>query len=337
MRVAVVGASGNVGTALLRRLKREPSIELIGIARRTPDASREPYADVDWHRIDIGSRAASTQLHRAFLGCDAVIDLAWQIQPNHREQALFRTNVAGTSQVLAEAKRAGVTQIAYASSVGAYSAAPKDQVTNEDWPTGGLHTSHYSSQKALVERRLGHFETDNPDIAVSRLRPGLIFQSGQAAEAGRYFLGPLIPLVLTRIRPPLLPLPRQIVFQAVHADDVAEAFWRVLERKARGAFNIATDPVLDPAAVARVLGARGTVGFPLQLLRSAVWLSWMLRVQRTDPGWLDMAVQVPIMSTERARDVLGWQPAKSSVETLRDVVEGMRSGAGVEGSPPLRL
>ncbi|GGM20511.1 hypothetical protein GCM10012279_43610 [Micromonospora yangpuensis] len=46
MRIVVVGASGNAGTALLRRLRRESDLELVGVARRLPgpDAGQtDPY------------------------------------------------------------------------------------------------------------------------------------------------------------------------------------------------------------------------------------------------------------------------------------------------------
>ncbi len=47
VRIVVVGASGNVGTAvgtaLLRRLRSEPDVDLVGIARRVPgSAAGEP-------------------------------------------------------------------------------------------------------------------------------------------------------------------------------------------------------------------------------------------------------------------------------------------------------
>jgi len=34
MRVVIVGASGNAGTALVRRLRQEPDVEIAGVARR---------------------------------------------------------------------------------------------------------------------------------------------------------------------------------------------------------------------------------------------------------------------------------------------------------------
>ncbi|MEU4165148.1 epimerase, partial [Actinoplanes sp. NPDC026670] len=36
MRIVVVGATGNAGTALLRRLRRERGLDLAGVARRLP-------------------------------------------------------------------------------------------------------------------------------------------------------------------------------------------------------------------------------------------------------------------------------------------------------------
>lgn len=59
MRVVVVGATGNLGTALLTRLQAEPSVtELAGVARRAPRSASPPYGDVTWFGIDIGDDAA---------------------------------------------------------------------------------------------------------------------------------------------------------------------------------------------------------------------------------------------------------------------------------------
>lgn len=337
MRIAIVGATGNVGTALLRKLAAEGGHEFVGIARRAPNAGVEPYRGASaWHPVDIGSPDAVPALRNAFEGCDAVVHLAWVIQPNHRQDELHRINVEGSWQVFEAAAQAGVKHLVYASSVGAYSPGPKDERVDESWPTGGLHTSHYSRQKAAVERILDRFEADHPDIGVARLRPGLIFQSGQASEVGRYFLGRFIPQQVARARVPVLPMPARMVFQAVHAEDAAEAYLKVLTGRAKGAFNIAAEPILDPTTFPPVLGATKSMPFPAAALRALVWLTWTLRVQRTDPGWIDMALQVPLMDTGRARTELGWQPRRSSQEAITAVLGGMQEAAGVPASAALR-
>ncbi|WP_043441557.1 NAD-dependent epimerase/dehydratase family protein [Arthrobacter sp. L77] len=354
MRIAVIGATGNVGTAVLSRLHRaaeergtiprqgvatdDPpeALSIIAVARTIPDTGRLPYAGVDWHALDIGTHEGRDALTAALSGVDAVVHLAWAIQPNRDEEAMHRTNVTGTAHVLQAAAAAGVRQVVCASSVGAYSPSDKTPRRDESWPADGIRSSHYSRHKAEQERLLDVFERDNPGIAVARLRPALIFQGQAGSEIGRYFLGPLVPkIVLGGLPLPLLPVPGSFIFQAVHADDVADAYWRVVAKRASGAFNIAAEPELTPERVADLLGARRVIGLPVRVLRALVGASWALGVQRTDPGWIDMAAGSPVMDTTRARTELGWEPRHSSRDALAEVLAGLRRGAGHSGSPKL--
>ncbi|MCQ1945895.1 NAD-dependent epimerase/dehydratase family protein [Arthrobacter sp. zg-Y1116] len=340
MRVAVIGATGNVGTAILRRLAEARSergdLEVVGIARRIPDTSLPPYNNVEWHSIDVGDAANVDKLTEALRGSDAVIHLAWLIQPNRDEAELHRVNVKGTENALAAAAAAGVRQFVCASSVGAYSPAPKDRLTDESWPARGIASSHYSRHKGEQEALLDRFELEYPEIAVARLRQGLVFSSDAGSEIGVYFVGRVIPkFILNKLRLPLIPLPSEFVFQAVHADDMADAYWRVVDQRAEGAFNIAADPVITPELLAGVLGAKRVLNVPVKLVRAVVGLTWAAHLQASDPGWIDLAAGVPVMDTARAREELGWQPRRTSLEALQFVLDGMSDGDGVAGSPLL--
>ena len=337
MRIVIVGASGNLGTALLRRLRDEPTAtDIVGVSRREPNLTVAPYNGISWQTLDIGSPSAPRTLARIFAGADAVIHLAWQLQPNHDEARLWRTNVIGTKNVLAAVAAARVPLLSYASSVAAYSPGPKTQRVDEHWPTGGIHSSHYSRHKAINERALDRFEEQYPTIVVSRLRPGLVFQRQAASEIAGLFAGRHLPTAWLRtFRPPILPMPRQSISQVVHADDVADAFWRAVDRSAAGAFNVATEPVVDPMLVANVLGSRW-VPVRLRVVRALMWASWKLRLQKSDPGWIDISATVPIMSTARARDELGWTPRIPATVALDEIVRGVADKANVEASPQLR-
>jgi UDP-glucose 4-epimerase len=71
-----------------------------------------------------------------------------------------------------------------------------------------------------VESWLYSWEARHPDVIVSRLRPGLVFQCAAASEIARYFLGPFVPVSqLKCVQLPVAPLSRRLVFQSVHADD----------------------------------------------------------------------------------------------------------------------
>lgn len=341
MRVAIVGATGNTGTALLEALAaREEVTSLLGIARRRPDVQTAPYREAEWATADVQFPEVHQELVSLFKDVDAVVHLAWLIQPNSKRELLRRVNVDGTRHVLEAAAEAGVQRVVVASSVGAYSPVQDDELRDESWPTEGIPGSHYSADKAAQERVLDEFEALHPDIALARLRPGLIFQGGAGSEIQRYFAGKFAPVqLLNAVRPPMLPMPQDIRAQAVHAKDVAAAYAEAVIRGARGAFNVAAEDILDgetiAAVVARRTSGRASLPLPSAPLRPLIKALHRARILPTDEGWLDMAAAVPLMDTTRARTELGWTPTVTGAEALAELIEAMASGEG-RGSVPMR-
>ncbi|HEV8224983.1 MAG TPA: NAD-dependent epimerase/dehydratase family protein [Rubrobacteraceae bacterium] len=329
MRVVVVGATGNIGTSVLRSLEKEEGVEsVLGLARRLPGLT---MPRVEWASADV----VSDDLVPHFRGADAVVLLAWIIQPSRDLNKQWMVNVEGSTRAARAAKEAGVPALLYASSVGAYSPGPKDRRVDESWPTGGTPTSYYARHKAEVERRLDRFEQEAPDVRVVRMRPGLVFKKEAAQGIRRLFAGPFLPGSL--VQPELIrviPDVPNLRSQIVHSYDVGEAFrLAIVNDEARGPFNLATEPVLDPEEIGRILDAR-PVPVSAQVARAGARLSWLLRMQPVSEGWLDMAMSVPIMDTGRARRELGWEPQRSADEALLDLLEGLRTGAGFD-TPPL--
>jgi nucleoside-diphosphate-sugar epimerase len=286
---------------------------------------------VEWRSVDV----ATSDLVPHLEGADAVVHLAWLIQPGRDKGRLHRVNVEGSARVFRAAARAGVPALVYASSVGAYSRGPKDRQVDESWPTGGVDSSFYARHKAEVERLLDAHEREHGGMRVVRLRPGLIFKREAASQIRRLFAGPLLPGSL--LRPglvPVVPAIERLRFQAVHSQDVGEAYRLAIVGDVRGAFNVAAEPVLDPPELGRLLRAR-PVRVPTSLLRGGAALSYRLHLQPSEPGWMDMALAVPLMDAGRARDELGWRPRRQSGEALLELLEGMREGAGFD-TPPLQ-
>ena len=329
MKVVVVGATGNVGTSVVRALAGDARVtEIVGVARRLPPWDHDKTR---WVRADVAEAA----LGPVFAGAAAVIHLAWAIQPSRDLRELERVNVLGSRRVFRAAAEAGAGALVYASSVGAYSPGPKDRAVDESWPTEGIPSSFYSRHKAATERALDEIERAHPRLRVVRLRPGLIFKRDAASEIRRYFAGPFLPSPL--VRPgmvPVVPDAPGLRFQAVHTTDVAEADRLVaLDDGARGAYNVAAPPVLDPPELARLLGAR-RVPVPAGVLRAAASVTWRARLQPTPPGWVDLAFGIPVMSTERIESELGWHASRTAGEALLELLGGMRDSAGFE-TPPL--
>jgi len=243
-------------------------------------------------------------------------------------------NVVGSERVFGAVADASVPRLVYASSVGAYSPGPKDTFVDESHPTDGIPSSFYSRHKAAVERILDRFEASTPSVSVVRLRPALIFKRDAAAEIRRLFAGPFLPNALvSRSLIPVVPDVPGLRFQAVHSLDVGDAYAKAALGDAVGAFNIAADPVLDPDRLGELLNAR-QVKVPRALLRAAASATWRLRLQPTPPGWIDLALETPLMSSERAHRELGWEPLRTSEDALLELLEGLRTGRGY-ATPPL--
>ena len=328
MRVVVVGATGNVGTSVLASLGDDPQVDsILGLARRVPSVE---MTKTKWAAADV----TSSDLVPHLRGADCVIHLAWLIQPSRDLETLARTNVEGTRRVLQAVADAKVPALVYASSIGAYSPGPKDRLVSEEWPTRGISTSFYSRHKAQTERMIDRFEEENPEVRVVRLRPALIFKREAASGVRRLFFGPFLPSPLVRERLiPAIPNIERLRFQTVHSYDVGEAYRLAATTDARGAFNIAADPVLDPPELARLLGAR-LVDMSERTLRTAATVTWNLRLQPTPPGWVDLAFQSPLIDPARAESELGWKPRFSSTFALKDLLDGLRERAGFP-TPPL--
>ena len=329
MKVVVTGATGNVGTSTIEALSGSAEVEeIVGIARRKPSLE---LPKVSW----VEANVVGDDLAPIFAGADAAIHLAWAIQPSRDATTLERVNVEGSRRVFAAVAAAKVPALVHASSVGAYSRGPKDREVDETWPIEGTPTSFYSRHKVAVERELDRFEADNPEVRVVRMRPALIFKDEAATEIRRLFVGPFLPNFALR-RGLLVALPRvdRLRFQAVHSKDVGEAYLRAATSDVRGPFNLAAEPPLSPQEMADRLGVR-SFPVPARVVRGLADLSWRAHLQPTPPGWLDMALNVPLMSSQRARTELGWEPRHSGIDALEELLEGMRHGHG-ERTPPLQ-
>lgn len=342
MRVAVTGATGNAGTAVLRALAAVPEVSsVLGIARRMPELDVWPYSGCEWAAIDIAATTseaeAGSRLREAFAGADAVIHLAWLIQPNSKRELLRRVNVEGTARVARAAAAAGVGHLVVASSVGAYSPDSGRGKRAESWPVDGVTSSHYSVDKAAQERVLDEFSAAHPDVIVTRLRPALTFQADAASEIQRYFLGRRIPVqALGFARPPVLPVPKGLRgVQAVHADDLGRAYAAAVVKRAPGAFNICADDILGARELSDIIDHGRFIELPPRLVRAFLLGAHRARLVAADEGWLDMALSVPMMDNARAKAELDWHPRHTAAGAWETLLNGMIDGQGT-ASLPLR-
>lgn len=327
-RVAVVGATGNLGSSIVAALQNDPQVDsIVAISRREPTGFGDK---VHWRKGDI----LKDDLPHLFRDVDCVIHLAWTFHPTHDPVATWRTNVLGSLRVFDAVAAANVPALLYASSVAAYSPGP-ERAIDESWPTHGWPGAAYPREKAYLERCLDVFAEEHPDIRVVRMRTAFCFKAQSASEQRRIFIGPLLPNSL--VRPELLPaIPSfpGLQLQALHSDDVAEAYRLAVHSDARGAFNVAAEPVIDAAVLSELFGAR-TVPVPSWPIRGLLAALWQMRLVPASPDLFDTFLHLPIMDTTRVRTELGWSPRYTATETLEEFLRALRQGTGGE-TPPLR-
>jgi UDP-glucose 4-epimerase len=330
MKIVIVGASGNIGSALVRELAGSGH-DIVGVARRVPEVvpAAESLASVRWESADL----ATSDLAPLFEGADAVVHLAWLFQPTHDPDLTWASNAVGTQRLLDAAARAEVPAIVTTSSVAAYSPRAGG-IVDESWPTDGPSSAAYAREKAYVERLLDIFELRHPGTRVVRIRPAFVFQRSAATAQRRLFAGPLLP---GRLLDPrliaFLPIPKGLQMQTVHAADLARALAAAVERPVAGAFNIAADDILDRNALAEVFSAKA-LDVPAGLARTALGAAWRLHLVPAPADLFDALMRLPMMSSARARDELDWAPQHTGREALEAFLEGVREGAG-STLPPL--
>ena len=302
--------------------------EIVGVARRRPRDLQLPRTV--WRQADV----AQDDLAPHLAGADAVVHLAWLIQPSRDERTTHRER-RGLGPGVRGRRPSRRGTIVYASSVGAYSEGPKDRAVDESWPTEGIVTSFYSRHKAAVERILDSFEAAHPGVRVVRLRPGLIFQREAASEIRRLFAGPLLPSALLRRRSSrsCRAIPACASRPCTRTTSHEAYRLAVLGDHARGAYNVAADPVLDGERLAKLLGARA-VRVPAAVLRAGADLTWRARLQPTPAGWVDMGARRADHGHLARPLRAGLDPGPHGEEAFMDLFEGMRDGAGF-ATPPL--
>ncbi|MFD3840663.1 SDR family oxidoreductase [Streptomyces sp. NPDC058642] len=328
-RIVVTGATGNVGTSVVRLLSEDPEVDsVLGLARRVPDWSPPK---TDWSAVDLSSQQAD--LEKEFAGADAVVHLAWAFQPTHDPATTWRTNVLGSIRVFEAVAAAGVPALVHASSVGAYSPGPKDEAVDESWPTHGWPDAAYCREKAYLERALDTFERDHAEVRVVRMRPAFLFKRESASEQRRIFGGRFLPGPLAR--PELLPFLPDIPglrVQALHTDDAAKAYRLAIHCDLRGAFNLAAEPPVDAEMLGEMLGTR-RVRLPRTAARSALAAAWGLHLLPASPHLFDAVLRLPLMDCTRARTELRWNPEHTATEVLEEFLKGFQQGAGASTEP----
>jgi len=304
-RVAVIGATGHVGTYLVPRLVRA-GWEVVAISR----GEREPYAPApEWDAVEHvradreAEEAAGTFGGRiAALGADAVIDMIC-FTPESAAQ-------------LVDALRPERPLLLHCGTIWVHGPAARVPVT-EDEPRTAY--GEYGLGKAAIEELLWR-ETLAGGVPATILHPGHIVGPGWPVITPAGNLDQDVWRRLATGEPVALPDLGLGVLHHVHADDVAQAFERALTRPAAigSSFHVVAEQAMTLRGLA--YGAAAWWGRE-PVLEYVDWDAFERRVgQEYASATREHVARSIAADISRARSVLGYAPGYSALEALRDAV-----------------
>jgi UDP-glucose 4-epimerase len=326
MKYLITGGSGYIGGRLNDLLTQRDDTEVVNLDLRPPAVPRPRTRFV---RMDVRDRGM-----RALLEAerpDAVVHLAFVLNPIRDEHKMYDIDVNGTQNVLEASTAAGVQQLLVASSTTAYGAFPDNPVPlTEEHPVRGLPGYEYARDKAEIDRLCQLWAAQHPDRVMTIVRPTIVF-------------GPNVDNYIIRSwsNSPFFPLldGRDPDWQFVHEDDVVDAMSRLLTERRAGIFNLTADGTIKLSEAARLAGLK-TRALSTRMYRRIAKAAWALHLPNVEApaGQIDFMLYPWIASNEKIKAELDWTPRYTSRETFEVTMraKGMlaRDAETVPVTPP---
>ncbi len=303
-RVFVTGMSGYLGGCLCDRLDSADWCECFyGMDRRRPLAK---FAKGEFRELDINDPALADWVEEN--KPDVVIHLAYILEPIKDEALRHRVNVGGTVNLLEAAGRAGAGQVLVASSGTAYGAHADNPVPlKESDALRGNPDFGYAKDKVEVEALLETFAREHPDTAVSVIRPCVIYGQLVNNYLSELLGGTLVPIIRNH-EPPI---------QFVHEKDVVRAIETIIEKRARGPFNVAPPDTVTLFEAARMAG-KHVLPVYYRSAKILVGLGWWIsrNLSPIPPSFIDYITYPWVMDSSRLTEQLGFEFRYTTRETL---------------------
>jgi nucleoside-diphosphate-sugar epimerase len=306
--VFITGAAGFIGRTLAARY-RSLGAEVVGV-----DLAADPSRGIVAGDI---AQPGDWQAHAD--GCDLLIHTAAIVSYAVDLDTAWRTNVAGTRNVLDAARQASVRRLVHFSSVVVF---PDLDVAGGMDETTPVRTDGrpYIDTKVAAEQVVLQAHAAN-EVECVIVRPGDVYGPGSRPWV-------ILPVASIKRRSFLLPAGGKGVFTPVYVDNLVDGVLLAASSPdaAGQIFNISDGTVITCAEyfghLYRILGMRGPICLPTPLamaIATGVDRSNRLLGRRTEsnPDTLKYLSRTGGYSIAKARDMLGYEPRI-------DLTEGMR-------------
>ena len=310
LRVAVTGATGDLGQLLLPLLEADERVErIIAIDMAKPKAHGPK---VEFRRVNLAQSGGEIDLRDALTesGVDALYHLAFIYGRIHDAAFAHELEVIGSMHALSAVAQAGVKKLIIPSLTALYGArAQHPALLREDAPLLGCKGSRFLNDKVEVEQQFASFREQHAgtDVVILRFAP----------IVGPSVNNPITRWLKTRLVPTLMGF--DPLWQVVHEEDAAAALHLALFAEVSGAFNVVGDGVISLSGLVRWSGG-AVVPLPGPLARAAIRGLEAGGVATVPPALLDFLHYSWVADGARAQDELGFVPryaSKDAAASLR--------------------
>jgi nucleoside-diphosphate-sugar epimerase len=312
VKVFVAGATGVIGTPLVRRLV-EAGHEVAGTTRspqRGGELNELGVTPVVLDARDLGALRAAVIEAAPEVVINQLTNLPDKINYRKPAETFGPTNeLRGTvGPALAGAAAETGARRLISQSVCFYYASTGKRTHTEDDPLLELPPDNPAGRGMVATQSLEQATVDTPGLEGVVLRYGYFYGPGVRSVPGGFELDEL-----RRRRYPIVGEGTGI-FSLIHIDDAAGATMAALER-GTGIYNICDD---EPATQAELLPAYAEALGAKPPRRIPVWLAGLIAGKQA----ARLATRLEGASNEKAKRELGWQPRYPSWR------QGLREGLG---------
>jgi dihydroflavonol-4-reductase len=316
MKVAITGATGHIGSCLVRELKKQGADIKVLVHNFKSSLDETGVNPVQGNLLEPES------LNSLCAGVDVVFHLAARIAiENSSPEHVYETNITGTKNILKAAKSAGVKKFIHFSSIHAFQIGSPYKMINESTLLVESNKIIYEYSKAEGEREVIKAVKEGLNAVI--LNP--------TAVIGPYdYRGSLLGQALLKIYQNKLPFLILGGYNWVDVRDVVSASINAIESGRKGESYILSGKYCNllelSGMISRISGGKIPVFVPVSIARMACpFIKIYSLLTKTTPLYtnqsLDILVNSPVnISNEKARKELGYEPRQLE-HTLRDTFD----------------
>lgn len=311
-RVTVTGASGYVGTQLIRLLETLDDVDHI-LATDIRPPKKQFSGKVDFVHHDMTEPMDDLLLEHDI---EAVAHLAFILKPSRDHWRTRNINAGGAASVLQSCLNAGVRHMVCFSSTTVYGAHPDNPpLLTEESPIRPVNGFRYGESKAAIEEFLQGFMTPDSGMTMSVLRSCPVIGPNADNFVAKSLSGRVL-VAVGGYNPPM---------QFLHEDDMTAALAYCLLNRVDGVYNVGGSGSITWEEMATIRGRR-LLRMPAAILYGLTRLTWALRLQNSSPACgLDFIRYPFVASTEKLEREHGLKAKKTSREAWQDFVDGRKA------------